>query len=102
MIRRPPRSTLFPYTTLFRSHRMPERPKAEVPEASGEAPPQAFAPKEAGLETEAETGWLACVRGAYRRVLGSGEETALNPPPTLFFFPPFFFKKKKKKKYYYT
>src|SRR2546429_3856850 len=24
MIRRPPRSTLFPYTTLFRSHRMTE------------------------------------------------------------------------------
>src|SRR2546427_3723775 len=24
MIRRPPRSTLFPYTTLFRSHRLPE------------------------------------------------------------------------------
>src|SRR2546430_12466214 len=24
MIRRPPRSTLFPYTTLFRSHREPE------------------------------------------------------------------------------
>src|SRR5256885_12281672 len=23
MIRRPPRSTLFPYTTLFRSHRVP-------------------------------------------------------------------------------
>src|SRR5258708_30875332 len=26
MIRRPPRSTLFPYTTLFRSHRIPETP----------------------------------------------------------------------------
>src|SRR5438132_5208886 len=27
MLRRPPRSTLFPYTTLFRSHRIPpERP----------------------------------------------------------------------------
>src|SRR2546430_8464122 len=26
MIRRPPRSTLFPYTTLFRSHRMLDRP----------------------------------------------------------------------------
>src|SRR2546428_3385728 len=26
MIRRPPRSTLFPYTTLFRSHRTPSRP----------------------------------------------------------------------------
>src|SRR5256885_11121780 len=25
MIRRPPRSTLFPYTTLFRSRRMPDR-----------------------------------------------------------------------------
>src|SRR2546425_4764549 len=25
MIRRPPRSTLFPYTTLFRSRRMPKR-----------------------------------------------------------------------------
>src|SRR2546423_11987274 len=25
MIRRPPRSTLFPYTTLFRSHRPPGR-----------------------------------------------------------------------------
>src|SRR5256886_7782123 len=27
MIRRPPRSTLFPYTTLFRSHRAPPLPK---------------------------------------------------------------------------
>src|SRR2546422_3056381 len=25
MIRRPPRSTLFPYTTLFRSHQVPDR-----------------------------------------------------------------------------
>src|SRR5256885_5166103 len=28
MIRRPPRSTLFPYTTLFRSHRWPVVPNA--------------------------------------------------------------------------
>src|SRR5260370_37419000 len=27
MIRRPPRSTLFPYTTLFRSHRCQKRPR---------------------------------------------------------------------------
>src|ERR1035441_10287869 len=27
MIRRPPRSTLFPYTTLFRSHRREPRPR---------------------------------------------------------------------------
>src|SRR3712207_7864741 len=28
MIRRPPRSTLFPYTTLFRSPRLRDRPRA--------------------------------------------------------------------------
>src|SRR5256885_6640344 len=32
MIRRPPRSTLFPYTTLFRS---PLRPRSRVPARSG-------------------------------------------------------------------
>src|SRR2546422_8628952 len=30
MIRRPPRSTLFPYTTLFRSNVVPDRAAAEV------------------------------------------------------------------------
>src|SRR3712207_7140947 len=29
MIRRPPRSTLFPYTTLFRSHRLPLAARGE-------------------------------------------------------------------------
>src|SRR3990172_10805549 len=33
MIRRPPRSTLFPYTTLFRSHHVADGPKAHRPEA---------------------------------------------------------------------
>src|SRR3989441_9541356 len=31
MIRRPPRSTLFPYTTLFRSHRRAQRPRLPGP-----------------------------------------------------------------------
>src|SRR5437764_9775506 len=31
MIRRPPRSTLFPYTTLFRSHRAGERIRCPQP-----------------------------------------------------------------------
>src|SRR2546430_10472891 len=33
MIRRPPRSTLFPYTTLFRSHSMevPEQTRVDLP-----------------------------------------------------------------------
>src|SRR2546430_3437202 len=40
MIRRPPRSTLFPYTTLFRSHRdpadlcVPPRPRERLPGAA--------------------------------------------------------------------
>src|SRR5260364_472009 len=36
MIRRPPRSTLFPYTTLFRSHRRPRRrPSGNRPRSPG-------------------------------------------------------------------
>src|SRR3712207_7398947 len=38
MIRRPPRSTLFPYTTLFRSPEVGEALRVEVPEAVGLAP----------------------------------------------------------------
>src|SRR2546427_3410494 len=35
MIRRPPRSTLFPYTTLFRSRRLLRRPTAGLRAARG-------------------------------------------------------------------
>src|SRR2546427_7975585 len=35
MIRRPPRSTLFPYTTLFRSH-APADPRAEIQSLIGD------------------------------------------------------------------
>src|SRR2546427_4578311 len=39
MIRRPPRSTLFPYTTLFRSHDANEHPdRGRVLGGAGEAP----------------------------------------------------------------
>src|SRR2546422_1252925 len=39
MIRRPPRSTLFPYTTLFRS--LPQRPSERaVPDAEVRRPPR--------------------------------------------------------------
>src|SRR3712207_9230338 len=39
MIRRPPRSTLFPYTTLFRSRRLP-RPPVAVSARAQRAHPQ--------------------------------------------------------------
>src|SRR2546426_4241343 len=35
MIRRPPRSTLFPYTTLFRSHTVGAQHAAPLPNATG-------------------------------------------------------------------
>src|SRR2546426_7309947 len=44
MIRRPPRSTLFPYTTLFRSRasKMTPLPDRRLPSRSEEAAPSAF------------------------------------------------------------
>src|SRR3712207_8084775 len=56
MIRRPPRSTLFPYTTLFRS----QRPVLDVPDVGshrlvpGEVGPPAHLPEagETGLDEE--------------------------------------------------
>src|SRR2546427_7571444 len=38
MIRRPPRSTLFPYTTLFRSHYGRKGPRGESTDRDGGAP----------------------------------------------------------------
>src|SRR2546428_7247225 len=38
MIRRPPRSTLFPYTTLFRSHHVPASRDDRSPRAVGGDP----------------------------------------------------------------
>src|SRR3712207_7596827 len=44
MIRRPPRSTLFPYTTLFRS---PAKPAAEAPKPAATVAPDAPKPQDA-------------------------------------------------------
>src|SRR2546430_9791732 len=60
MIRRPPRSTLFPYTTLFRSsvgaraQQQQEQPKQEIPDApSASRPPQPFPSTPPTVEPEA-------------------------------------------------
>src|SRR2546430_16441855 len=55
MIRRPPRSTLFPYTTLFRSHHGPWMPF--------------------DLKTQVE-GFLDAVDGALHRVFDGGDRIA--------------------------
>src|SRR3712207_9223273 len=61
MIRRPPRSTLFPYTTLFRSHRSGDPAAASgrllaarIPDAEFRALPGAH--EEAGLDVEPMVG----------------------------------------------
>src|SRR3712207_7497122 len=58
MIRRPPRSTLFPYTTLFRSSCMPcTRPVPEGADPrSGRWWWEVNAPKECGMHCSIETG----------------------------------------------
>src|SRR3712207_8580506 len=62
MIRRPPRSTLFPYTTLFRSHR--PLPAAALGAAADAAP----GPEPPGLR-------LARGRGAVRRGAGPDQRS---------------------------
>src|SRR5205807_6176182 len=52
MIRRPPRSTLFPYTTLFRSPRARFRPRRSGPRAASAARNVRAAPARAGRSEE--------------------------------------------------
>src|SRR3712207_7908019 len=54
MIRRPPRSTLFPYTTLFRSSSSPTKPTATGTTTSSAAPTSA-APTSAAPTTTPTT-----------------------------------------------
>src|SRR2546422_3449163 len=62
MIRRPPRSTLFPYTTLFRSYTMPMRTPRSMAEVS-------WAERRKDGRTESGTSTRASVR-----VIGRSEE----------------------------
>src|SRR5260221_3440766 len=75
MIRRPPRSTLFPYTTLFRSLKRQRR--------QSQVPPQA---QRARLDTPA------------RADLGDRKSTRLNSSHTVISYAVFCLKKKKKNK----
>src|SRR3712207_8052872 len=58
MIRRPPRSTLFPYTTLFRS-------------STSDSPPGRVALSSASSRSERSRGSTACVSGSPKRQLYS-------------------------------
>src|SRR5436190_17902963 len=88
MIRRPPRSTLFPYTTLFRSMATPPPLPPKRPGA-----PTPIAKKAPGPLTEADKKFL------------DRKSTRLNSSHTVISYAVFCLKKKKKNKlknYYYV
>src|SRR3712207_7798952 len=72
MIRRPPRSTLFPYTTLFRSGRKRRRHgrRGKLGLNPWQVPPVVLAWTPPG----ADRGRLGAKRGAVRRKTGRSEE----------------------------
>src|SRR2546429_4749005 len=86
MIRRPPRSTLFPYTTLFRS-------RGEIAVSSGEHKP----PKPAHLPLMARV----CQASVQSRE-GDRKSTRLNSSHGYISYAVFCLKKKKKKNNEYT
>src|SRR2546426_8966837 len=85
MIRRPPRSTLFPYTTLFRSRPRGRgrRPAASSPAPA--APPGRLAAARCGLAEPRSTG-------------ADRKSTRLNSSHLVISYAVFCLKKKKKKK----
>src|SRR5436190_11987986 len=85
MIRRPPRSTLFPYTTLFRS------PDASSCRGAGAAPHDHAAADE--LARQRRPG-----RARADDPLGDRKSTRLNSSHTVISYAVFCLKKKKKKK----
>src|SRR5438876_2513390 len=87
MIRRPPRSTLFPYTTLFRST-----------EAEGQFCPNRNGPPRWFAYGSGESGtWQVYVRGLGRSLSGDRKSTRLNSSHPSISYAVFCLKKKKKK-----
>src|SRR2546426_8241355 len=87
MIRRPPRSTLFPYTTLFRSHHVPG---AAVDEREDLGP----APRE-GARRNIEIDDPSAERRTDARVFEDRKSTRLNSSHLVISYAVFCLKKKK-------
>src|SRR3712207_8624091 len=69
MIRRPPRSTLFPYTTLFRSGCFPTHPGRSSRPATRSSPPMT---EDAGLAAQISSAMV----GLKKQYYGRGPERA--------------------------
>src|SRR5260370_5752533 len=97
MIRRPPRSTLFPYTTLFRSRRRNEAPQTPVAAPARRPPPQLCALRVLCGETLAffATEDTESTELRRRPAGGERESTPLNSRHTLILYVVFCLLKKK-------
>src|SRR5256885_7991215 len=97
MIRRPPRSTLFPYTTLFRSttyfHPLAGSHAAVVEWFKGSA----LRPFVAPLDEEQKAGFYA----AYLQAISDRKSTRLNSSHLVISYAVFCLKKKKKLEKFY-
>src|SRR5256885_11212168 len=77
MIRRPPRSTLFPYTTLFRSRRGPSEPAMARPGPAGAGSLRRGEPARARLHTGLLPRSSSLVRGPRLGKKNSGGQQAV-------------------------
>src|SRR5438034_8186975 len=93
MIRRPPRSTLFPYTTLFRSKWMQREGLTGISESGCGAPIARGFQKSRGLRMRLPLQAGSNVRGRE----GDRKSTRLNSSHTVISYAVFCLKKKKKK-----
>src|SRR3989442_9035216 len=96
MIRRPPRSTLFPYTTLFRSHRRArhgyQRVRREDHAHAGHSPGEPLRSGTSGARSGVRTAAIGIVgRGVDRK------STRLNSSHVRISYAVFCLKKKKKR-----
>src|SRR2546430_8372019 len=100
MIRRPPRSTLFPYTTLFRSlvdehrHHLLDEQRVAVGRIDDTAP---YLLRQVVLLHEADRGGLVQRRQQYGRRVEDRKSTRLNSSHSQISYAVFCLKKKKKK-----
>src|SRR2546426_6704078 len=91
MIRRPPRSTLFPYTTLFRSAVFPSAASLQAPPS----PPPRPRPAAVALAlTPIRSEWLSAAIA--KRPEGDRKSTRLNSSHLVISYAVFCLKKKKK------
>src|SRR5690348_17878098 len=95
MIRRPPRSTLFPYTTLFRSWK--RWPESNIGLATGEASGVVVLDID-GAEGEASLKAFTDVHGELPNTFSDRKSTRLNSSHPSISYAVFCLKKKKKKK----